>query len=229
MSQLHSIVETIRNELEVKERLRDETLRRARQLTRYCANAIRAVHRGERAEAEQLLQAARTAAAEMTDAIADHPDLYYAGYTQDALKELSEAHLTYALISDQELPTPQMLGVPSPAYLNGLAEAMGELRRCVLDRLRQDDVATGERLLDVMDEVYTLLITVDFSEAVTGGLRRNTDTVRAVLERTRGDLTTAVRQEEMKAALREFSAHSGLDGSRTIADGLSEALGSETA
>lgn len=227
MTHLYTIVESIRNELEIKERLRDETLRRARQLTRYCANAIRAVHRGERSEAEQLLQAARAAAAEMTGEIADHPDLYYAGYTQDALKELSEAHLTYALVTGQEMPTPQMIGVPSPAYLNGLAEAMGELRRCVLDRLRQDDVATGERLLDVMGEVYTLLITVDFSEAVTGGLRRNTDAVRAVLERTRGDLTTAVRQEEMKAALREFSTRSELNSPREIADGLSETSESE--
>ncbi len=227
MSHLHTIVEAIRNELEIKERLRDETLHRARQLTRYCANAIRAVHRGDTPEAEQLLQAARAAAAEMTSEIAEHPDLYYAGYTQDALKELSEAHLTYALITGQEVPTPQALGVEAPAYLNGLAEAMGELRRCVLDRLRQDDVATGERLLGIMDEVYTLLITVDFSEAITGGLRRNTDAVRAVLERTRGDLTTAVRQEEMKAALREFSTRSGLGSPREVANSVPETLGSE--
>lgn len=228
MDHLHSIVEAIRNELEVKERLRDETLHRARQLTRYCAHAIRAVHRGETSEAEQLLQAARTAAQEMVGEIAGHPDLYYAGYTQDALKELSEAHLTYALITDQAIPTPETLGVESPAYLNGLAEAMGELRRYVLDRLRQDDIATGERLLDIMDEVYTLLITLDFSEAVTGGLRRSTDAVRAVLERTRGDLTTAVRQEELKAALREFSMRSGLGSSTEIAHSVSEMPEAET-
>jgi translin len=228
MNHLHSIVEAIRNELEIKERLRDETLHRARQLTRYCAHAIRAVHRGEKAEAEQLLQAARIAAQEMTGEIAAHPDLYYAGYTQDALKELSEAHLTYALITGQSIPTPQALGVGAPAYLNGLAEAMGELRRYVLDRLRQDDIATGERLLEIMDEVYTLLITLDFSEAVTGGLRRSTDTVRAVLERTRGDLTVAVRQEELKAALREFSTRSGLASSTEMAHSVSETVEAET-
>ncbi len=228
MSQLHAIVDSIRHELELKEQLRDETLRRARQLTRYCAHAIRAIHRGEWPEAEQLLEEARAAAADMTGEIADHPDLYYAGYTQDALKELSEAHLTYALITNREVPTPQTLGVQAAPYLNGLAEAMGELRRYVLDRLRHDDVATGERLLDIMDEVYTLLITMDFSEAITGGLRRSTDAVRAVLERTRGDLTTAVRQEEMKAALREFSTRSGLGAPPTLADNFSETREPET-
>jgi translin len=142
--------------------------------------------------------------------ISSHPDLYYAGYTQDALKEMCEAHITYALVSGEKVPAPKELRAESPAYLNGLAEAAGELRRYVLDRLRKGDVAVSERLLAGMDEIYSLLITVDFPDAVTGGLRRNTDMVRGVLERTRGDLTTAVRQEEMKAALRVFSRRIGL-------------------
>jgi translin len=142
--------------------------------------------------------------------VAAHPDLYHAGYTQDALKELSEAHITFALVTDRPVPAPHELNVAAAAYLNGLAEAMGEVRRYVLDRLRRGDVVVGERLLAAMDEVYTLLITVDFPDAITGGLRRNTDMVRGVLERTRGDLTTAVRQEEMKAALRGLSERMGL-------------------
>jgi translin len=84
------------------------------------------------------------------------------------------------------------------------------MRRYVLDRLRRGDVATGERLLSIMDDIYSLLITVDFPDAITGGLRRQTDMVRGVLERTRGDLTTAVRQEEMKTALRVFGKQIGL-------------------
>jgi translin len=139
-----------------------------------------------------------------------YPDLFYAGYTQDALKELSEAHITYALFTGNDLPTPEDLKVEQAAYLNGLAEAVGELRRYVLDRLRRGDVATGERLLAAMDDIYSQLITVDFPDAITGGLRRQTDMVRGVLERTRGDLTTAVRQEEMKAALRAFGDQVGL-------------------
>jgi translin len=210
MSQLQSIVDSICEELEHKNALRDETLRRSRQLIRYCANSIRAVHRDELDEARRLLATARGAAAEMVADIARYPDLYYTGYTQDALKELSEAHITYALVANDEVPAPQTLKVEAPAYLNGLAEAVGEMRRYVLDRLRRGDVAIGERLLAAMDEIYGLLITVDFPDAVTGGLRRNTDMVRGVLERTRGDLTTAARQEEMRTALREFSQRVGL-------------------
>jgi translin len=212
MSNLQVVVDTICDEFEVKNALRDETLRRSRQLIRYCANSIRASHRDDFGEARQLLATARAAAAEMVADIAGYPDLYYTGYTQDALKELCEAHIAYALITDEPVPPPQELNVEASAYLNGLAEAASEMRRYVLDRLRRGDVAVGERLLAAMDEIYSLLITVDFPDAITGGLRRNTDMVRGVLERTRGDLTTAVRQEEMKAALRAFSQRIGLSG-----------------
>jgi translin len=212
MSNLQAIVDAICEEFEVKNALRDETLRRSRQLIRYCANSIRASHRDDFDEARQLLATARAAAAEMVADIARYPDLYYTGYTQDALKELSEAHIAYALITGEPVPPPQELHVEASAYLNGLAEAASEMRRYVLDRLRRGDVAVGERLLAAMDEIYSLLITVDFPDAITGGLRRNTDMVRGVLERTRGDLTTAVRQEEMKAALRAFSQRIGLSG-----------------
>ncbi|MEJ2555774.1 MAG: haloacid dehalogenase [Anaerolineae bacterium] len=210
MDKLQTIVDTICEEFEAKNAVRDETLRRSRQLIRHCANSIRASHRDDFADAQALLATAQSAAAEMIADTQQYPDIFYAGYTQDALKELSEAHITYALITGESVPTPGDLNVEPASYLNGLAEAVGELRRYVLDRLRRGDVASGERLLAVMDDIYSLLITVDFPDAITGGLRRNTDMVRGVLERTRGDLTTAVRQEEMKAALRGFGEQVGL-------------------
>jgi len=210
VNQIQSIVDTIREEFEAKNAVRDETLRRSRQLIRHCANSIRASHRDDFADAQSLLATARAAVAEMVADAQQYPELFYAGYTQDALKELAEAHITYALITEKVLPTPEELNVEAAAYLNGLAEAVGEIRRYVLDRLRRGDVSTGERLLTVMDDIYSLLITVDFPDAITGGLRRQTDMVRGVLERTRGDLTTAVRQEEMKAALRTFGQQVGL-------------------
>jgi len=204
LDQLQSIVDTICEGFEAKNAVRDETLRRSRQLIRHCANSIRASHRDDFADAQSLLATARAAAAEMITDAQQYSDLYFAGYTQDALKELAEAHITYALITEDSLPTAEELNVEPAAYLKGLAEAVGEMRRYALDRLRRGDVATGERLLIAMDDIYSLLITVDFPDAITGGLRRQTDMVRGVLERTRGDLTTAVRQEEMKAALRAF-------------------------
>jgi translin len=212
VSRLQTIVDGITEEFEAKNAVRDAALRQSRQLIRLCANTIRALHRDEFAEADTLLAEARLAADELAENVAGYPDLYFTGYTQDAMKELSEANLTYAFIRNRDLPTPQSLQVEPAAYLNGLADAVGELRRYTLDRLRKGDLATGERLLHTMDEIYGFLVTVDFPDAITGGLRRATDMVRGVLERTRGDLTTAVRQEEMKAALRTVSQQIGLEG-----------------
>jgi translin len=133
-----------------------------------------------------------------------YADVYYAGYLQDGLKELAEAAITLAIVSREALPDPDTLCVAYPAYLNGLAEAMGEMRRFALDCMRRDDTAEAERLLGVMDDVLSQLVTIDFPDALTGGLRRTTDMVRGVTERTRGDLTTAVRQEKLQASLRRL-------------------------
>ncbi len=206
MNNVHEIINRINQNFTAKTEIRDRTLKRSRELIRYCANSIRATHRDDDEEATTLLKSAQSIAAEMVAEARQMPDIYYAGYTQDALKEYSEAHLTRALILGKALPTPQDLDVEDAAYINGLAETVGELRRYALDALRRGEVATSEKMLDMMDEIYTGLLTVDFPSAITRGLRRNTDIARSILERTRGDVTTAVRQEEMKQALETFEA-----------------------
>jgi translin len=149
----------------------------------------------------------------MRSQVADYPDLYYSGYTQDALKEVVEAHVTYALVRGEALPTPVSLDVEHATYLNGLAEAATELRRQILDILRQGHSDEAERLLEAMDALYDMLITFDFPDAITGGLRRRVDTVRGVLERTRGDVTNSLRQQQLRAALIDFGQRLGLDAS----------------
>ena len=201
---LDSIAEGIRAALVEKNGVRDATLARSRELIRLCALSIRATHREEFDEAERLLGEARRAAAAMAAALADHPDLYHTGYTQDALKEVVEATAVYAIVRGRPLPGPGELGVAAAAYLNGLAEAATELRRRALDVIRQDRTDEAERLLAVMDDIYGELVTMDFPDAITGGLRRATDILRGVLERTRGDLTATIQQEKLKKALREF-------------------------
>jgi len=209
MDNLHQTIAAILDELETKNAVRDATLARSRTLIRHCANSIRAVHRGEFTDAEDLLQAARDVAAEMVRDLAAYPDIYFAGYTQDALKELAEAHITYAIIANKPVPTPRELAVEPAAYLNGIGEAAGELRRFVLDCIRRGQVAEGERALEAMDVIYSHLATVDYPDAITGGLRRTTDMVRGVLERTRGDFTTAVRQDQLQEALRDLERKLG--------------------
>jgi translin len=211
MEKLESIVEEIRSEFEAKSAVRDTALQRSRTLIRYCANAIRAAHRGDWVEGEELLTTARLAAHELVADLDAYPDLFYAGYTQDALKEYVEAQAVHAFIRDGILPTPNDLGVKSPAYLKGLAEAASELRRHSLDLMRQNRLDRAEEMLAIMDEVYSQLMTVDFPDAITAGLRRTTDMLRGVVQRTRGDLTTALRQEMMRQALVEFEGRIGMD------------------
>ena len=206
---LDGIVDEITQQMEEISQLRDGTLSRSRRLIRDCAHSIRAMHRHELATAEEMLAAARRDAQAMVEPLADHPELYHVGYTQDALKELVEAHLLYAFITGGPLPAPAELAVTGATYLKGLTEAATEMRRFALDLMRQDRVEEADPYLEMMDEIYSLLLTVDFPDAVTGGLRRQTDVLRGVLERTRGDLTTAMRQEKMQAALRRVEERLG--------------------
>jgi translin len=212
LENLDDIAERIRQAFEAKNSARDEALRRSRELIRRCANTIRATHRAEFEEAGQLLATAHQAASELAECVADYPDLYYAGYTQDALKELAEASITYALITDGPLPDPDDLGIEYAPYLNGLGEAIGELRRHVLDIIRRGQTERAEEMLAAMDDIYAVLVTMDFPDAITRRLRRTTDIMRRVLERTRGDLTMAMRQDKLQEALQAFEERVNTDG-----------------
>src|SRR5215207_3128956 len=200
---IESIVAEAMAQIEGSHAARERALASSRALTRQCANTIRAVHRGEFVEAAALLGEATATARALRAGLADHPALLFAGYTQDALKEYAEAALVYAFLHGDTPPGPAAIQVDPAAYLNGLAEAASELRRAILDGLRHGQVARGETLLSIMDDVYSMLVTVDYPDAITGGLRRTTDALRAVLERTRGDMTAAIRQEQLTAALRD--------------------------
>lgn len=198
------ISESIRKALMDKNAARDTALNRSRELIRHCSECIRAIQRREWEAADAKLAIIKTAADELKAGIAAYPDLYYSGYAQDALKEVVEAHITSAFIRQQPIPTPDELQVDPAAYLNGLAEAATELRRFILDIMRREDShsAEAERLLEWMDAVYDQLVTFDFPDAITNNLRRTTDVVRGVLERTRGDLTTSLREQRLQDALR---------------------------
>jgi len=203
-SDLETMVERIRADLTRKNETRDLTLERSRALIRYCANSIRGTHRHEFRLAEELLAEARVAAETMCADARAFADVYYAGYLQDALKELAEAAIILSVVKGEPLPEPEAWGIEYPAYLNGLGEAMGEARRAALDCMRRGEITEAERLLGVMDDVLSYLVTIDFPDSLTGNLRRTTDMVRGVTERTRGDLTTAVREEKLQEALRAF-------------------------
>jgi len=204
VDKLEEIAQEALEALEARHRIREEVLDRSRRLIRHSANTIRAIHRGEFEMAKEMLDEGRVMAEQFSSELAEESAIYEAGYVQDALKEYAEASITYAVVQGLPLPSPGELKIDYPAYLNGLGEAMGELRRSILDLMRAGDLVRAEELLGVMDEVYGVLVTVDFPDAITRGLRRTTDMVRGVLERTRGDLTMTVRQQRLEATLREF-------------------------
>jgi translin len=206
MNNLPDVIGHCREMLETKYKAREIALAHGRALTRTCANAIRSLHRGESEIARITLDAAGEEAQRVRSALATHPDLYFAGYVQDAHKELAEAETLFALIHGSDLPTPESLGIAPAAYLNGLAEAASEGRRYCLDCLRRGEREPALRMLAAMDEILSALITVDYPDAITDGLRRTCDALRAVVERTRGDVTNAVLQFRLLAALEEQSA-----------------------
>ena len=211
MENLDHVADRIRANFTAKNAARDHALERSRTLIRHCAHAIRAVHRDERALAQEQIQAAREIVTSIRGDLTAWPDLYHAGYTQDGLKEFAEANIVYALVGGEALPAPEAIGVEYAAYLNGLGEAAGELRRRCLDLIRQAHSQEAERLLDAMDDIYLLLVTMDYPDAITGGLRRTTDMVRGVTERTRGDLTTSLRQYQLQQALKRATGPGDVD------------------
>ena len=206
MHKLEQIADRIRQKFDIRTALRDKALAQARQLTRACSLAIRAVHRNDKEAMEFQLNEARVLADTLRDELKEHPELYYAGYTQDALKEFVEANVTCALIQNHPLQTPEELIVEEYTYLNGMAEVVGELRRRTLDILRSGYSQEAERLLGYMDEIYSVLVTMDYPDAITNGLRRQTDLARGIIEKTRGDVTVSLRGEHLTQAIRKLSS-----------------------
>ena len=207
MSDLHSggsvaaIGQAAQDYLATKHNARERALPRSRSAIRFCANAIRAAHRDEFDQAKKLLTEAGGVLRDMASDLRSHQDIFYAGFVADAQKEYAEAALTSALIRREPLPMPDDLGVEWAPYLNGLGESVGELRRYVLERLRRGEIEGCEALLADMDEIYALLITLDYPDAITGNLRRTTDSVRGILEKTRGDLTVGLSQARLNSTM----------------------------
>ena len=201
---LSLIGDTAIQEFTAKHKAREEGLRISREVIGLSANTIRAVHRQEFDGAGQLLSQAGERLKEAQESLQEWPEIYYSGYLSDARKEFTEATITLALISGGSIPQPGEIGVDMAPYINGMGEVIGELRRYILDSLRRNDTQRCEEFMEVMEDIYSILVTVDFPEAVTSGLRRTTDAMRGILERTRGDLTMALRQKDLEQKLATF-------------------------
>ena len=199
---LETIADQIRLSFSAKDAAREKVLPLCREVIRHCSQAIRTIHRQEFNQAAELLKSGRNLLGEVAQIAAGCSELGYAGFVRDAQKEFAEGSITLALVAGKQLPSPEELSVDAAAYLNGLGEAVGELRRYLLDSMRRGDLSRGEELLSSMDDIYSVLVTMDFPDAITSGLRRTTDMVRGVLERTRSDLTLVMRQKDLEEKLK---------------------------
>jgi translin len=200
-AKVEAIAEKARIAFTSKDIAREQALRSSREAIRYCSEGIRAVHRGEYEDAKKKLNSARDLIQELEEVLKDHQDLLYTGFVYSAQKEYAEGCATLSIIVDGTIPDPDEIKVGYAAYLNGIAEAVGELRRHTLDTMRKGETTRCEELLEAMDDIYGILVTMDFPDAMTGGLRRTTDSTRGILEKTRGDLTVASRQWELEKKL----------------------------
>jgi translin len=209
---LDDLTRDLHSRFDAKVAAREQALPAARRSIRASANAIRAVHRGELDRADELIGESRAALDEGLAAVASHPDVRFAGYLQDAQKEYAEARVTRALVVGDPLPGPEELGVEDAPYLNGVAEAIGEGRRHILDLLRAGEVERAQSMLDVLEDLYGVLVTMDYPDAITLNLRRSTDVARSLIEKTRGDLAIAAMQRGIERALDEHARRLG-DGS----------------
>jgi translin len=202
---LEALSDRIRESFERQNQIRDEALAQSRNLIRHAARAIRAIHREDADLAYENLKQADTLATALREGLSEDPDLYFSGYAQDALKEYCEAHLTVATILNKDWPSPEDLKVEFATYLNGMSEVVGELRRRIMDIMREGHSQEVERLLDVMDDIYAQLVTMDFPDALTYGLRRRTDIARSIIERTQADITISYRQQELEKRITSLS------------------------
>ena len=203
-AKLETIAEKARTAFTAKDIAREQALRSSREAIRFCSEGIRAVHRGEYEDAKKKLDSARNLIQELEEVLKNHQDLLHSGFVYSAQKEYAEGRTTLAIIVDGTIPDPDELNVGYAAYLNGIAEAVGELRRHTLDTMRKGETTRCEELLGAMDDIYGVLVTMDFPDAMTGGLRRTTDSTRGILEKTRGDLTVASQQWKLERKLAKF-------------------------
>jgi translin len=180
---------------------REKGITGSRRVIRASANGIRALHRGEWEQAAGLVSEAGTILADITAALADHPDILHAGFISDAAKEYAEARITEALFRGESVPGFAELGIDPVPFLHGLGEAVGEMRRRLLDLLRAGEVEQAQTTLDEMDQIVDLLAEMDYPDGMTNGLRRTTDVSRSLVERSRADLTATVVQERLREEL----------------------------
>ncbi|CAJ38123.1 haloacid dehalogenase [Methanocella arvoryzae] len=201
---IEEICDRIRARFDAMDKAREQSLALSRKITRNSGDAIKAIHRGEWDQSAKLIDETRSLVLQVNDILRDFPDIYYSGYVGNAQTEYAEVSILNAVLHGENIPSPDELQVDYAAYLNGVGDTIGELRRHILDQIRTGRPEEGEKYLDLMDELYTELMSFDYPDAITHGLRKKTDVARSLIERTRGEITNALQIKDLKDAMGSF-------------------------
>lgn len=200
----------IRENFEVKDKIREEGLKISREIVRECRTASFALHAENFEKAGNSIEMAGKALKKLESRFEGHADIYHAGFVEHAQQEYTEVVVLYSLLKDngktQNLPSPDELKVEYAAYLNGLGDVVGELRRHVLDLIREDSFEKAEVFLGIMENIHAALMDFDYPDAITGGLRRKTDVSRSLIEKTRGDVVNSIQQKKLELAMRSLES-----------------------
>lgn len=202
---LQEIVKRAAAELRARERARDEVLSRARRARMLSKQAILLIHNGALAEAETRVEEAGRLLGEIEPHLKEHAELWGFDEVHAAREEYAEASILHGLKTAEAFPTPEEIGVPLYAYLLGLGDVVGELRREALEALRVGDLEAAEADLKAMEHIYLSLLSMEEASLLLRGLRRKLDVARGVIERTRGELTAEAGRRRLSAAVKELS------------------------
>lgn len=205
---LEEISVRIRENFEAKDRIREEGLKISREIVRECRTASFALHGQDFEKADKNIKIAGKALEKLEILFEGHADIYHAGFVEHAQQEYSEVAVLSSLLKEEgdRFPFPEELRVEYAAYLNGLGDVVGELRRHVLDLIRKESFEKAEIFLDIMENIHAMLMDFDYPDAITRGLRRKTDVSRSIIEKTRGDVVNAIGQKKLEIAMQNLES-----------------------
>jgi translin len=204
MPTLKNILTKIREELQEKEKMREEAQKNMRQATSLSKQAILQIHQKKPKQAQTLLAQAKQIITKLWQTSQKHPNIIYTGMFSAAQQEYAEANIFLKLTQENKFPTPTQINVTPTDYTLGLADVIGEYRRHVLDQLRTGSARKAENSLRTMDQIYIQLMALDESYMLVNGLRRKCDVARKIIEITRGDITQEIRRNQLEQQLKRL-------------------------
>jgi translin len=204
LSTLEAVIREVKTELMAKNQIREETHESMRKVTSLSKQVILLIHQKRMDDAEKMVNSAKEKILSLQTIAKQYPEIIYGGMLSAALQEYSEANIFLVLVKERRFVTPAEIKVPSVDYVLGLADVIGEYRRLALDNLREGAVEEGERCLQIMDEVFIQLMSLDEAYMLVPGLRHKSDIARRIIENTRGDITLEVRRKSLEDELKRF-------------------------